>query len=473
MEKYDLVVIGSGPAGEKAAVKAAYFKRKVALIERTAHPGGAAVHEAIPSKVLKEIALHLSGKIENELYGLEATYRPPSLSLFVPRARALSKMESEGVRQNLHDHGVTLYQGEGSFVSPHEIRIGGKKPQTIWGENVLIATGSSASYKFKSGDVDGKRVHNVETILHIDRYPKSLCVIGTGISGCEYGSTFSFMGTKVYFVNRTRVVLPTFDQSIVHFFLEEMEKCGIDVLFDCEIATMDIPDNDTDLIHIVFKDGQTLDVDMVLYTYGRLGNLKMLQLENAGVIYDENLGISTNKHYQSNVPHIYAIGDVNGQIRLANIAMDQGRVAVASMFNLEDITGISDSIPYGMYSIPEVAMVGMTEEMMKKRGLDYEVGVAYYGDTARGKFLGTEGVIKVVFTKHDQVIQGVHIVGALATELIHYGVSIVREKKTLLFLINEPFNYPTLHEAYKYAAYDGLGALSGYKLKKHHTKHEL
>jgi len=473
MEKYDLIVIGSGPAGEKAAVKAAYFKKRVALIEKASAPGGSAVHEALPSKVLKEIALHSSGRMENELYGLEKTFHTPSIALFLRRATRLSDSESQEIKKNLNDHGVDYYQGEASFESPHEIVVSGRKPQKIYGDYILIATGSSPSTAFNSGDVDGLRVHNVQTILDLERYPKSLCILGSGISGCEYGSTFSLMDIKVYIVNRSRTVLPAFDQSIMKFFVREMERSGVKMLYEQELLSIDVPDNEEELIKLTFKDGSILDVDMALYAYGRVSNTKMLKLENAGVIYDENTGIPTDQVYRSNIHHIYAIGDVNGQIRLANIAMDQGRVAVAEMFDVEGIRWVSDSIPYGIYSIPEVAMVGMTEEMMQKRGVDYDVGIAYYGDTARGKFLGSDGVIKLLFTKHDQIIHGVHIVGSGATELIHYGVGLVRDKKTLMFMISEPFNFPTLHEIYKYAAYDGLGALTGYKLKKHRTRFEL
>lgn len=473
MKHYDLIVIGSGPAGEKGAVKAAYFKRKVALIEKAPSAGGAAVHEAIPSKVLKEIALHLSGKIEKELYGRMQTEHQPVLSLFVPRAQALLQAEASDVGRNLIDHGVTVYTGEGSFESPHVIKIAGDEIQSIHGDYILIATGSSPSIKFPSGDVDGKRIHNVQTILTIDRFPKSLCILGAGISGCEYSSIFSLVGTEVYLVNKTTTILPNFDQDVVKFFLREEQKMGIKILLDHSLLSIDVPDDEREMLKLTFKEGQTLHVDMVLYAYGRLGNIRNLCLERCGVKYDEKNGIAVDEFYRSNIEHIYAIGDVNGQIRLANIAMDQGRVAVAKMFDLEDITGISNNLPYGMYSIPEVAMVGLTEAMMQQQSPNYNVGVAYYSDTSRGKFLGTEGLVKLVFSKSDQIIRGVHIVGALATELIHYGVTLVREKKTLQFLISEAFNYPTLHEAYKYAAYDGLGALSGYKLKKHRTQFEI
>lgn len=467
MENYDLVVIGSGPAGEKAAVKAAYFKYKVALIEKAAAFGGAATQEAIPAKVLKEITLYLSGKVERQLYGQEQFQRSLALPLFIPRARTLSVEESKEVKRNLNDHGVACYQGEASFESAHIVHIEGEEKVSIYGEKILIATGSVPSIQFPSAEVDGKRIHNVKTILNIERFPTSLCIVGMGISGCEYGSIFSLVGTKVFFVNHHQEVLPTFDQDGVKFFLQELKNRGIEILYDHQIASIDIPADDLEPLKITFRSGKILHVDMLMYAFGRVGNIQRLKLENAGVVLSKAGAIEVDQHYRTNVKHIYAAGDVVSKIRLANIAMDQGRVAVGHMFNISDMGDLSENIPYGMYAVPEVACVGLTEEQAKKEGLDYGIGIAYYSDTARGKFLGIEGLVKLVFNKSDCVILGVHITGMWATEFIHYGVSILREKKTLYFLISEPFNYPTLHEIYKYAAFDGLSMLTGYRLKKH------
>jgi len=470
MENYDLLVIGSGPAGEKAAAKAAYFKHKVALVESSFLLGGTAVKEAVPAKALKEIAMYLSGKVEEDLYGRSKESKAvTSIDLFVRRAQTLSLAESLEVKENLKNHRIDFIKGDASFIDPHTIKIDGELNQTVSADNIIIATGTVPSIFSSFLAVDGKRIHNAKTILNIDYLPKSLCILGMGISGCEYGSIFALMGVKVTLVNRSSNVLPFFDTESVRFFVETLQSEGVNIMMNDEASKIEF-NSSKNLFFVTLKSGKIIETDMLLYAFGRKGNIKSLKLENAGVQTSPNETIPVNAHYSTNVPHIYAVGDVNGQSLLANVAMDQGRVAVSHIFHLEDLTSVSSHIPLGMYSTPEIAAVGLTEQAAKEQGIEYSTGLAYYSQTTRGKFLGTEGLVKLVFKSSNKVIIGVHISGPLATEMIHYAVCMVRDERTLLFLIGEPFNYPTLHETFKYAAYDGLGSLAGFKLKQPHHR---
>ncbi|MBA3603542.1 MAG: FAD-dependent oxidoreductase [Parachlamydiaceae bacterium] len=477
--RYDLIVIGSGPAGEKAAVKAAYFNYKVALIENSRHFGGTAAEEAIPAKVLKEMALRLSGKFDQKVYG-EFNNKKILVENFLERARILSQHQSVTVKENLENHKVDLYKGTASFVDPHTIQINGEEDVTIYGENIVISTGSSPMY---FGDtliinekerltapnhliVDGKRIHNTKTLLEANRFPKSLCIVGMGVSGCEYASAFSAMGTKVTIINRSDNILSFMDTDIVQFFLEELRKDGVSINFFEEIESIEIPNNDEELLTVMLKTGKKLSVDMVLYAGGRTGNTPQLKIENAGLRVNEKGAIPIDEHYRTSVPHIYAAGDVNGKALLANLAMDQGRIAVAKMFQMKDINELGKCSPLGIYSIPEMASVGLTEEQVKKNGINYCVGVCNYSDVPKGALVEGNGMIKLVFERESKVVLGVHVIGALATELVHYGIDLVKSRKSLMDLITEAFNFPTLHEVYKYAAYDGLSNLTGHKLKK-------
>ncbi len=482
MERYELIVIGSGPAGEKAAAKAAYFNHKVALVEKSKSFGGTANEEAIPAKVLKELALHIAGKLQVKLYGkIEQTKHMFPVDSVLERARRLSLDQSNNVKENLNNHGIALYHGTASFQDPHTILItGDERKEIIYGERIVIATGTSPIY---FGDttiingkerlstsshliVDGKRIHNTKTIYQIPRLPKSLCIVGMGVSGCEYASVFSSMGVKVIMLNRSPKVLPFIDSTILDFFLKEVREEGVKLKLQEEFETIEIPENDRDLLTITLKSGEVFPIDMILYASGREGNISDLKLENAGVKVLDRGNIQVNEYYRTDVPHIYAVGDVVGKGQLANLAMDQGRIAIADMFQMSDLKELGRSPPLGLYTIPEIGAVGMTEEQVKENRINYCVGTARYSDVSRGAFVEGSGMIRFIFERESKVILGVHIVGPLATELIHYGIDLVRNKRTLLHVIAESFNFPSLHEIYKYAAYDGLSSLTGYKLRK-------
>ncbi|MES2344537.1 MAG: Si-specific NAD(P)(+) transhydrogenase [Chlamydiota bacterium] len=467
MKQFELIVIGTGPAGEKAAVKAAYFGHSTAIIEKAEVFGGAeVVTGTLPSKTLKETALYFSGKYEKGLYGIDRDLEHnASLEDFMYRKNYVTQAAAHEIEENLMRHRVEIYHGEASFEDAHTIKIRGKKEELIQGKHIIIATGSYP-YHPKEIPFDRTRVHDSDTILQINRFPKSLCVVGAGVIGCEYTTIFATMGCKVYLVNDKEKILPQIDSQVAQDLVEQMRSAGIEILFNTAISSMSVPKEEDKPIDITLKTGEVLHVDMFLFAAGRSGNIKALQLEKAGIATGKRETIVVDRNYQTNLPHIYAVGDVIGFPALASTSMDQGRVAVAHIFKTQDLEHLPTCFPYGIYTIPEVSMVGLTEEEAIAQNLSYCTGKARYEDMARGKIMGAKaGFLKLVFTKPDLTIRGVHVIGHIASEIIHYGMSLVEQKKTLYDVIGTVFNFPSLHDLYKYAAYDGLSNFSGHKVK--------
>lgn len=466
---YELIVIGSGPAGEKAAVKAAYFGHRVAIIEKSPLYGGAGVVTGtLPSKTLKETALYLSGKFDKGLYGVDRDVEgDTTVETFMYRKNFIINTESEEVRKNLLRHQVDIYHGIASFEDHHTIRIKGPKEETLTADHFIIATGS---YPFHPESIpfDQTRVHDSDSILNIKRFPQSIAVLGAGVIGCEYATIFSTMGCKVFLINRTDKILTFIDQEIVKHLLECMEHDRIDLLFNKALKSIEIPNGEKEKLQIQLESGEILHVDMFLFAAGRNGNTHELNLDKIGIEVTKRQTIPVNENYQTAIPNIYAVGDVIGFPALASTSMDQGRVAVAHIFQTKDIEELSRFLPFGIYTVPEISTAGISEEEAKEKGLSYEVGIAYHRDMPRGKIMGAEkGVLKLIFTRDDLIIRGVHVIGHLATELIHQGVDLIQGKKTLMDVIGKVYNFPTLHDLYKYAAYDGLSNLAGHKVKIH------
>ncbi len=465
---YDLIVIGSGPAGEKAAFKAAYFGKKVALIEKSTDAGGAGVQTGtLPSKTLKETALYFSRVYENHIFEkADIRLRKLKLNQFSYRLNIARNDMQKEVESNLFRHKVTVYTGFASFIDAHRIQITGEDNAVIEGENILIATGS---YPVNPPEIpfDYKRIHDSDSILKIKRFPKSICVIGAGVIGCEYATIFSAMNIKVYLINNRDKILPFLDNQISDALVKQMKKMKIEILFNTSVIKYDKPKTRKENIRLTLRNGDELETDMVLYAAGRSGNIGGLNCENAGIEIGERETVKVDENYRTNVPHIYATGDVIGFPALASTSMDQGRVAIAKMYNTGDLDCVQKIFPYGIYTVPEVSMVGLTEEEAKSKNINYNTGICRVNDIARGKIQGSpdDGFLKLVFECDTNVIIGVHIIGRIATELIHYGMTLVQDKKTLDQVIATVFNYPTFHDLYKYAAYDGLGNKSGKNIK--------
>lgn len=467
-KSYDLIVIGSGPAGEKAAVKAAYFGKKVALIEKSPNAGGAGVQTGtLPSKALKETALYFSRVYEKHIFEqADKRLRKTKHDQFTYRRDvAITDMQEE-VENNFLKHNVDVYRGSGSFTDEHHVLVKGEEEIIIEGKHILIATGS---YPVNPPEIpfDGKRIHDSDTILKIKRFPRSLCVLGAGVIGCEYATIYAAMGVKVYLINNRDRILPFIDSEISDALVTQMKKQEIEIFFNTSIVRYLNPGKEKEPVRLTLRNGEELETDMVLYSAGRSGNIRGLNCAKAGIETGSRETIIVNENFRTNIPHIYAVGDVIGFPALASTSMDQGRVAIAHMYDTRDLDSVQKIFPYGIYTVPEVSMVGMTEQEAEMNRISYNTGISRVRDIARGKIQGSpdDGFLKLVFENETKVILGVHIIGRIATELIHYGMTLVQDKKTLDHMIATVFNYPTYHDLYKYAAYDGLGNISGKNIK--------
>ncbi len=470
MKRFDLVVIGSGPAGEKAAVKAAYFGKRVALIEKESSFGGAGAQTGtIPSKTLKESALHFSGVYEKGIYGLDYNFsHKATVNDFMFRKDLVSQAIGNEVHDNLIRHKVKVINGEAQFISPHQLRVipGSGGSLVIEATYILIATGS---YPFHPEHLpfDGKRIHDSNTILSIDKFPSSLLIVGAGVIACEYATIYAAMGVKILLVNNKSTVLNFADAEISAALKIEMQHSGITFYNNSDVKQIERPTKDTLPLRIKLTDGQQVDVDMFLFAAGRNGNTRALSLTTAGLVADKRELLMVNENYQTKVDHIYAVGDVIGFPALASTSMDQGRMAIAHMFEAGDLDKVSKIFPFGIYTIPEISMVGLTEKEAKAAKIDYCVGHSYYKNISRARIQmdNNIGFMKLIYDKKTMVVLGIHILGQLATEIIHYGLTLVKDKRTVNDIISTVFNYPTLHGLYKYAAYDGLGNQVGHTVK--------
>ena len=451
---YDLIVIGSGPAGEKGAAQAAYFGKSVALIEREPVLGGACVNTGtLPSKTLRESALHLSGFRQRGFTGaVDVTMKSVTVDDFMYRKQHVLEKEWVRIDDNLRRHKIDLYQGSAKFLSPTRVQVGS---QILEGRIVLIATGSSP-YRPKEVPFDDVSICDSDTILKIGKMPQSMAVVGAGVIGCEYASIFAALGVEVHVVDARSSLLPHIDREIVRILLGELQnRLGVTLHLACEVQTIEKCD---DKVSMLLRNGTCIVTDIVLYAAGRSSNVGDLNLEGVGVKTGNRGLVLVNENYQTNIPNIYAAGDVIGFPALASTSMEQARVAMVHAFDLKYKTRVAPQLPYGIYTIPELSTIGMTEDECRAKSIAHEVGRAYFRNNARGEIIGdSKGLIKLVFDPQSLKLLGVHIVGENASELLHTGMMVMQLGGTINAFIDSVFNYPTLGDAYKYAAYDGLG----------------
>jgi len=459
---YDLIVIGSGPAGEKGAAQAAWFGKNVALIEREPILGGACVNTGtIPSKTLRESALALSGFRQRGFRqgAIDVTINCITVADFMYRKDRVVAHEWKRIEDNLRRHKVDHYQGTARFVSPTRVAIKNAiGEEVIDGGVVLIATGSSPH---RPDDVpfDGDVICDSDTILGIDRIPERLAVVGAGIIGVEYASIFAALGVEVHLIDGRTSLLPNIDREIVRILLGAFQnRLGITIHLGSEVASIQRCGQQASL---TLNGGECMVVDNVLYAAGRSSNVGDLNLDGIGVATAGRGLITVNDDYQTSVPNIYAAGDVIGFPALASTSMEQARVAMVHAFDLKYKTKVAPILPYAIYTIPEVATVGLNEEDCRKKNIACAVGRAFYRDNARGEIIGDpKGLIKLVFDPESRTLLGIHIVGESASELLHIGMMVMQFGGTINAFIDCVFNFPTLSEAYKYAAYDGLGTIN-------------
>lgn len=457
-QHYDLIVIGSGPAGEKGAAQAAYFGKRVALIERESVLGGAAANTGtLPSKTLRETALYLSGFRQRGLYGVTMTLRDKvSARDFLYRERQVQHTEHVRIMANLNRHKIELFNGHASFVDAHTLQLDNRSaaPVRITGDVILIATGSHP-FRPPVFPFHDPRVYDSDTVLDLHDIPREMIVVGGGVIGCEYACMFAAFGIKVILLEGRDRLLTFLDADVAQLLTRSMVEMGIDIRFNESVASVTPSPG-----RLVAKlaSGTELAADTILVAAGRSGNSASLNLPAAGIAAGKRGVIEVNAQYQTKVPHIYAVGDVIGFPALAATSMEQARVAMVHAFDLKYKTRVTPVLPYGIYTIPECSMAGETEEALAKQGVPYVAGTAHYEGNARGQIIGAKsGFLKLLFHADTMRLAGVHAIGEQASELVHVGLVALHTGAGADLFIETCFNYPTLGELYKYATYDALG----------------
>ena len=467
LEHFDLIVIGSGPAGEKGAAQAAYFGKRVCLIERAPKPGGAAVNTGtIPSKTLRETALYFSGLRQRGLYGVDLTVKQNiTIGDFMHRERAVIESEWALIAENIEKNGIYTIQGSARLVDATTVEITryGLDPRNVTGDMILISTGSSPLAPV-GYEIDGEVVVDSDSLLTLQRIPPSMIVVGGGVIGCEYACIFAALGVRVTIVNARARLLAHLGNDVSDALRQSMTaKLGITVQANAEVRDVKVENGRA---HVTLSDDVVLSADCVLVSTGRIGNSGQLGLSSVGVKCNDRGFIQVDSHFRTTVPRIYAAGDVIGFPALASAAMEQARVAVCHAFDLKYKTAVSEVLPYGVWTIPEIATVGESEDSLHARDVPYEIGRSSFRINPRGQILGDiDGFVKLIFHREDRRVLGVTIVGETACELIHIGMTVIAFGGTLDYFIQAAFNFPSLADAYKYAAYDGLQ-----RLQKRHAR---
>lgn len=455
---YDLLVIGSGPAGEKGAARAAYSGKSVALIEKAGELGGTTTSGAIPAKTLRETALNISGLRQRNLYGVDLGYKDKlDIATFMHREGDVHTATHAAIAQNLARHRIQRYTGCASFADPHTLKVRSPAGETtLTGDVILIATGSRP-LRLPLFPYELPGVYDASSILGMQRLPDHLVVVGGGVVGCEFACLFRALGIAVSLIHSQTQLFTFVDQEIADRLGASLAAMGIDLVTPDHLAEV-VPLEGQPGFRLRLKSGRQIEADAVLAAVGRVGNVEDLALDQAGVATGERGLIRVNEFCQTSVPHIYAAGDVIGFPALTSTSMEQARTAVAHAFHLNYELAHIQHIPYGIWTIPEISMVGDTEQALQAKGIPYVVGRAHYNRNPRGLILGDEhGLLKLLFAARDRRLLGIHILGQEACELIALGLMALETGATLDHLIKLCFNFPSLADMYKYAAYDALG----------------
>ena len=465
-DSFDLLVVGCGPAGEKAGAQAAYFGKRVAVVERAAVVGGSCINTGtVPSKTLRESALYFSGLKQRGLYGIDYSLKDNlTVHDFMHHEREVVEMERLRIIKNLRLHGIELISGQAAFEDPHTITVtGASGSRRLRGEVILLATGSKP-HRPPEISFDDIHTFDSDTFLQMERIPKTLSVIGGGVIGCEYASIFKALGVDVTLVDGRDRLLPFLDAEVANILRDRFLSFGMNLWFNERPIKVE---NTARCARLSMKSGKTLETEAALFAAGRRAAVDGLALEKAGLSISDKGYIGVDKNYRTIIPHIYAAGDVIGFPALGSTSMEQGRVAVCHAFGLKYKQRVASLLPMGIYTIPEISAAGESEESCKEKGIEYCVGRASYANNARGHIVGdTTGLLKLIFAPGNRKLLGVGMIGESATELIHIGMMVLDNGLSIDEFIEQVFNYPTLSEAYKYAAYDGLGNLSGHKLRE-------
>lgn len=459
MAHYDLLVIGTGPAGQKAAVQAAKLTKKVGLIERKAVVGGVCINTGtIPSKSLREAVLYLSGFRQRSLYG--ASYRLKktiTIEDLITRTNHVITSQIQTVRDQMARNRVEMLAGSASFLDPHRIQIehpAGSMEHSA--DFILIAAGTEPA---RPAEVpfDDRTIIDTDGLLALTRIPDSMVIVGGGVIGTEYASILGTLGVSVVLIDKRPRLLEFVDAHIIDTFQRQMKDIGVTLYHDEEVVG--IGKGGDGSIHVTLKHAKPLAADTLMYAVGRVGASQRLHLERVGLTADARGRLAVNEHFQTAVPHIYAAGDIIGFPALASTSMQQGRHAACHAFGQPDRTDTA-LLPYGIYSIPEISMVGRTEDELTRQHIPFGVGIARYREIARGQLMGDDrGMLKLLFHRQTREVLGVHAIGEGSTELIHIGQAVMAYQGKMDYFIDTVFNYPTLAECYKVAALDGVNRL--------------
>jgi NAD(P) transhydrogenase len=460
LNQYDLVVIGSGPAGQKSAICAAKFRKKVAIIDRKRTIGGVCVHTGtIPSKTLREAVLYLSGFRQRTFYGRGYVLKDRiAMSDLVFRAQAVMAREIEVIKAQLRRNQVVTIEGDARFLDPHTIEVRSDEgSQLLRGDHIMIACGTRPAHSDEI-PIDGKRIFDSDQVHCLEEVPRDLVVVGAGIIGLEFASMFAALGVKVTLLDQRPVLLDFVDREIVESLGFQLRQLGTAFRLGEKVVSVGF-DAERDRVSAQLESGKKVHGQGLLYTVGRQANSDQMEIEAAGLKSDGRGKLVVNENFQTSVDHIYAAGDVIGFPALASTSMEQGRLASCHMFGKPGKM-IPNLIPFGIYTIPEISMVGHTEEQLTKEKIPYEVGLARYAELAKGQMLGDDqGLLKLLFAPDTLKVLGVHVIGDRAAEIVHIGQAVMALGGTLEYFRDTVFNYPTLAEAYKVAALDGLNKL--------------
>lgn len=451
-----MIVIGSGPAGRRAAIQAAKLEKRVLVVERGRRVGGVSVHTGtIPSKTLRETVLNLSGWRERGFYG--AAYRVKhdiDAADLLKRLHITLNHEVDILEHQFARNGVETAHGSARFIDSHnvEVRCDDGRIWSARADRFVIAVGTRP-YRPSHIAFDGRQVFDSDEILDLPRIPRQLVVIGASVIGVEYASIFSALDVKVTLLEPTDRMLPFVDRELADEFRHDLRDRGVAIRFGCKVTAAHAERDGLCLVEA--EDGRQLTSDMVLFAAGRVGAVDTLGLETCGLVADSRGRVAVDPAtFQTSQPHIYATGDVIGFPSLASTSMEQGRIAACHAFGAA-AQAPPEFFPYGIYSVPEISTVGMTEEEVREKAIAYECGVARFRETSRGHIMGlSTGFMKLIFALGTRRLLGAHIVGEGATELIHIGQAVLNLEGTLDYFVENTFNYPTLAEAYKIAALD-------------------
>jgi NAD(P) transhydrogenase len=459
MQPYDLVVIGSGPGGQRAAIQAAKVGRRVAVVEKQTTVGGVCINTGtIPSKTMREAVLHLSGFYDQAFYGANYHVKENiTMSDLSFRVTHVIEGETAVLQDQLKRNGVDLYHGTGSFMDNRHIRVQNNTGYSeLESQFVVLAVGTKPAANPKV-PINGRTIVNSDQILSMPVIPKTLIVVGGGVIGVEYACMFSTLGVRVIIVEKRPRLLEFADAEMVEALSYHMRDRRATMRLSEEVESVgELPDGKV-AANLVSK--KRIVADALLYAVGRQGNIDQLNLQAAGVESDDRGRVKVDREYRTTQPTIFAVGDVIGFPSLASVSMEQGRLAAAKAFGLE-VQSDPAGYPYGIYTIPQISFIGKTEEQLTEEDVPYEVGVAYYREIARGQISGhIDGRLKLLFHRESLDLLGVHIFGENAAELLHIGQAVLLLRGKITYFINTVFNYPTLAECYKAAAFNGLNRL--------------